>query len=72
VKTIINNVNQEGENTFQRWANDYARAFGFIVTLQGNWVKIHKDGESQDCLSVSGMQAACGKYTNLTKKESTQ
>lgn len=46
-------------NSFQKWADDYARAFGFIVTLRGNWVELHKDGKTIECMSVQGVQAAC-------------
>lgn len=46
-------------NSFQQWASDYARAFGFVVTLKGNWVELHKDGETIECMSAEGVQAAC-------------
>lgn len=48
-------------NNFQRWADSYARAFGFLVTLKGNWVELHRDGETVECMSVQGVQAACDK-----------
>ena len=47
------------ENRFQKWAGDYARAFGFQVTLKGNWVELHKGGETYECMSVQGVQAIC-------------
>ncbi|CAK7259113.1 MULTISPECIES: hypothetical protein [unclassified Shinella] len=46
-------------NSFQKWADDYARAFGFVVTLRGNWVELHKDGKTYECMSVQGVQAVC-------------
>lgn len=48
-------------NSFQKWAGDYARAFGFVVTLRGNWVELLKDGETFECMSVQGVRAACGR-----------
>lgn len=46
-------------NSFQKWADDYARAHGFIITLRGNWVELHKDGRSIECMSADGVQRAC-------------
>ena len=46
-------------NSFQKWASDYARAFGFVVTMRGNWVELHKDGKTHECLSVAGVQKVC-------------
>ena len=46
-------------NSFQRWANDYARAFGFVVALKGNWVELTRNGETTQCMSVEGVQNAC-------------
>lgn len=51
-------------NTFQKWADDYARSFGFLVTLRGNWVELHKDGETFECMSVQGVQDICAKHGN--------
>jgi hypothetical protein len=48
-------------NQFQKWAHDYARAFGFIVTTRGNWVELHRNGETIECMSVQGVQEACEK-----------
>lgn len=47
------------ENSFQKWASDYASAFGFTVSLLGNWVVLHKDGRAVECMSVQGVQQAC-------------
>lgn len=49
-------------NSFQQWADDYARAFGFVVILKGNWVELVKDGTTIECMSASGVQLACEKY----------
>ena len=46
-------------NQFQIWANDYARAFGFVVTLRGNWVMLHRNGHEIECMTAQGVQAAC-------------
>lgn len=46
-------------NQFQQWASDYARAFGFVVTLKGNWVELTRNGETIECMSAQGVQAAC-------------
>jgi hypothetical protein len=29
------------------------------VTLKGNWVELTKDGETIECMSAQGVQAAC-------------
>lgn len=49
-------------NSFQKWAMDYARAYGFAVTTKGNWVELHKDGQTHECFSVQGVQQICGKH----------
>lgn len=46
-------------NRFQKWADDYARAFGFIVTMKGNWVEIRGGNQTIECMSVQGVQDAC-------------
>lgn len=46
-------------NTFQRWASDYARAFGWIVTPKGNWIEMARDGETHEVMSAEGVQALC-------------
>lgn len=47
-------------NRFQKWADNYARAFGFVVVPQGNWVVLFKDGiEIAECFTVAGVQACC-------------
>ncbi len=48
-------------NAFQKWADDYARAFGFTVTLKGNWVELTRNGETIECMSAEGVQAACNR-----------
>lgn len=48
-------------NSFQKWADDYARAHGFTVGLTGNWVTLYKDGESEELMTVSGVQLHCKK-----------
>ena len=46
-------------NSFQKWADSYARAFGFVVTLKGNWVELTRNGETIECMSAAGVQTAC-------------
>jgi hypothetical protein len=46
-------------NSFQKWARDCAREFGFHVTPCGNWVKLHRDGAEIECMSAKGVQLAC-------------
>jgi len=46
-------------NRFQKWADAYGRAFGFVVQPKGNWVVLYKDGEEIECMSAQGVQAAC-------------
>ena len=46
-------------NSFQNWADIYARTFGFTVTPVGNWVTLHKDGASVECMSAKGVQLCC-------------
>lgn len=46
-------------NRFQKWADVYGRAFGFVVQPRGNWVVLYRDGEEIECMSVAGVQAAC-------------
>jgi hypothetical protein len=46
-------------NSFQKWASDYGRAFGFIVTPCGNWVKLARDGIEAECMGAQGVQQAC-------------
>lgn len=46
-------------NSFQKWADSYARAFGFVVTMRGNWVELHCNGHTIECMSVAGVQKAC-------------
>lgn len=46
-------------NSFQIWARDYARAFGFDVTMTANWVTLHKDGASVECMSAKKVQLCC-------------
>lgn len=51
----------ETANRFQKWADDYARAFGFTVSPIGNWVTLNRDGEKPiECYTAAGVQAACG------------
>lgn len=48
------------QNRFQKWADNYARAFGFVVEPRGNWVALYKDGvEIAECMTVAGVQALC-------------
>ncbi|ODT60974.1 MULTISPECIES: hypothetical protein [Paracoccus] len=46
-------------NSFQKWADDYGRAHGFIVLMTGNWVTMLKDDLSEVCHSAAGVQAVC-------------
>jgi hypothetical protein len=46
-------------NSFQRWARDYARAFGFDFAAQGNWVILFKDGHCYERMTVQGVQSLC-------------
>lgn len=46
-------------NRFQKWADHYARAYGFTVTPKGNWVVLERNGQSIECMSVQGVQDAC-------------
>ena len=46
-------------NSFQKWANDYANNHGFTVTLRGNWVELHKDYETFECMSEEGVLRQC-------------
>lgn len=41
-------------NSFQKWADDYARAFGFIVTPVANWVRVSKGAIDQHVYSAKG------------------
>lgn len=47
------------KNSFQSWAESYARAYGFTVTLKGNWVELTRDSVTLECMSVQGAQDAC-------------
>lgn len=51
----------DARNRFQKWADDYGRAFGFLVTPRHNWVELHKDGERFECFTVQGVQDTCAK-----------
>lgn len=51
-------------NSFQKWADDYARAHGFVVTLTGNWVELHKGDISETCMSAQGVQSVCDRDKN--------
>ena len=46
-------------NRFQKWADVYGRAFGFLVTRRGNWVELHKAGQTFECMSAQGVQNVC-------------
>ena len=46
-------------NRFQKWADDYARAFGFVVVPHANWVDLHRNGETIECMTAEGVQRAC-------------
>ena len=43
-------------NSFQKWADWYGRAHGYVVIPHGNWVILSKDGEFNERMSVSGIQ----------------
>ena len=47
------------KNSFQSWAESYARAYGFTVTLKGNWVELTRDSVTLECMSAQGVQDAC-------------
>lgn len=42
-------------NSFQEWATEYVKQFGFTATIKGNWVELHKDGETIECMSYQGV-----------------
>lgn len=46
-------------NSFQQWASGYARAFGFDVTPCANWVQLHRDGATVECMGAKAVQLAC-------------
>lgn len=47
-------------NSFQKWAMDYARAFGLIVTPFSNWVMIaDRAGALNEAMTAQGVQAIC-------------
>lgn len=46
-------------NSFQKWARDYAGAFGLTVSPKGNWVVLVKGLVQVECMSAAGVQAAC-------------
>lgn len=46
-------------NSFQKWADAYARAFGFVVTTRGNWVDLNRDGHSHECMTTAEVQRIC-------------
>jgi hypothetical protein len=50
---------QQLPNSFQKWAQDYARAYGFQVDLTGNWVSLYINKHSIECMSTRGVQEAC-------------
>jgi len=52
-------------NTFQKWADDYARAFGLIVIPCGNWVTIYQGSTSREAMSAKGVQAICAELCNV-------
>ena len=47
------------KNAFQVWAESYALAYGFTVTLRGNWVELTHNGVTLECMSAQGVQDAC-------------
>jgi hypothetical protein len=50
-------------NSFQRWASDYARAFGLSVTPFSNWVMIAApDGSLAEVMTSQGLQAFCNQH----------
>jgi hypothetical protein len=56
-------------NSFQKWADHYARAYGFVVTLRGNWVELHKERNVYECLSMAGVKDICEKYGSPDSRE---
>ena len=48
-------------NSFQQWAHDYARAFGYIVADYGNWVTLYREGmaEPAEMMTAQGVQRLC-------------
>ena len=49
-------------NSFQKWADAYARAYGFTVTLKANWVILERDDQKIECMSVNSVQVACDQF----------
>lgn len=46
-------------NSFQKWAINYAKSFGFTVLTRANWVTLSRDGDTQECMTVDCVQRAC-------------
>ena len=47
-------------NSFQKWADWYGRAHGFLVLPCGNWVRMSKGGKDFGAvMSVQGVRALC-------------
>lgn len=46
-------------NSFQQWATDYARGFGFTVTPCGNWVKLTRGTICAEFYTVQGVKTIC-------------
>ena len=48
-------------NSFQQWATDYARAYGFIVTPKANWVELTSPvtGATVERMTAAGVQETC-------------
>lgn len=50
-------------NSFQKWADHYARAFCFYVEFIGNRVKLWRsDGAAFDCHTVAEVQRICAEH----------
>lgn len=46
-------------NSFQKWASDYARAFGWIVVPYGNWVILDDGDVRYEAMSAERVQEIC-------------
>lgn len=46
-------------NTFQRWACDYARAYGLPARPFCNWVIVTRDGQDIEVMTAQGLQDLC-------------
>lgn len=58
-------------NTFQRWACDYARAYGFPARPFCNWVIVTRDGQDIEVMTAQGLQDLCATVAPAFREEPT-